>query len=118
MDFSVSAQPTNNGVSVISVRGEVDVYTAPKLREEIHRRMDDGAIRLVVDLADVAYMDSSGLGVLIGALKRAREAEGDLIVAAPNPRIARILDVTGLSRIFNVHPTVADAVQAVKGPSA
>lgn len=118
MEFSVSVQPTSSGVTVISVQGEVDVYTAPKLREEIHRKMDEGANRVVVDLAGVAYMDSSGLGVLIGALKRARESGGDLVVSSPNARISRILEVTGLSRIFNVRPTNEEAVEAVKGPSA
>ena len=115
MDFAVSAQPQGDSIAVISIQGEVDVYTAPKLREEIHRRLDQGETRVVADLTNVAYMDSSGLGVLIGALKRSREEGGDLIVAAPNPRISRILDVTGLSKIFNVHADVSGAVDVLKG---
>lgn len=115
MDFAVSAQPQGDSVVVVNVQGEVDVYTAPKLREEIHRQMDDGATTVIVDLADVAYMDSSGLGVLIGALKRARENEGDMVVASANPRITRILDVTGLSKIFNVQPDVKNALAHSKG---
>jgi anti-sigma B factor antagonist len=114
MDFAVSAEPHGDGIAVVKVQGEVDVYTAPKLREEIHRRLDQGDNRIVVDLTNVAYMDSSGLGVLIGALKRSREENGDLIVASPNPRISRILDVTGLSRIFNVHDDMNGAVTALK----
>lgn len=118
MEFHVSVQPANGEATVVTVQGEVDVYTAPKLREEIQRLFDGGAKHVAVDLAGVAYMDSSGLGVLIGALKRAREAGGNLVVAAPTPRIARILDVTGLSRIFGVRASIDEAVQALKGLSA
>jgi anti-sigma B factor antagonist len=118
MEFAVSAQTKDNGIAVVNVQGEVDVYTAPRLREELHRSLDQGSHKLVVNLADVAYMDSSGLGVLIGALKRAREENGDLVVAAPNARIARILEVTGLSKIFNVRDTVDEAVTALKGTGA
>lgn len=115
MDFAVSTQPNGDSVAVINVQGEVDVYTAPKLREEIHKQLDQGATKIVVDLTNVAYMDSSGLGVLIGALKRAREENGDLVVASPNPRISRILDVTGLSKIFNVQADTQQAVGTLKG---
>lgn len=118
MEFAVSADPQNNGIAVVNVQGEVDVYTAPRLREELHRSLDQGSNKLVVNLADVAYMDSSGLGVLIGALKRAREEKGDLLVAAPNARISRILEVTGLSKIFNVRDSVSDAVTALEGATA
>lgn len=115
MEFAVSAQPKTNGIAVVNVQGEVDVYTAPRLREEIHRCLDQGSHKLVINLSEVAYMDSSGLGVLIGALKRAREENGDLLVAAPNARISRILEVTGLSKIFNVRDTVPEAVTALEG---
>ncbi|HEY3415031.1 MAG TPA: STAS domain-containing protein [Armatimonadota bacterium] len=115
MDFTVIAQPPNEGVSVVTVQGEVDVYTAPRLKEEIHHSIDAGCTHLAIDLSGVAYMDSSGLGVLIGALKRVREEGGDLILSAPNPRIARIMDVTGLSRIFNVHSATDEAVATLKG---
>jgi anti-sigma B factor antagonist len=117
MEFGVSARPDSDGVAVVDVRGEVDVYTAPRLREELHHCLDGGKNKIVVNLADVAYMDSSGLGVLIGALKRAREEKGDLVVAAPNARISRILEVTGLSKIFNVRDGVEESVTALKGAS-
>lgn len=116
MDFSVVSETAGADVVVVKVHGEVDVYTAPKMKEEMQRCIDTGLTNVVVDLAGVAYMDSSGLGVLIGALKRAREAGGELIVSAPNARIARIMDVTGLGRIFNVHAATADAVKTLKGP--
>lgn len=115
MEFAVSCQSEANGIAVVNVQGEVDVYTAPRLREELHRCLDQGNHQIIVNLAEVAYMDSSGLGVLIGALKRAREEKGDLLVAAPNARISRILDVTGLSKIFNVRDTVPAAVTAMAG---
>lgn len=116
MEFSVISEAAESGTVIVKVHGEVDVYTAPKMKEEMQRSIESGLTKVVVDLSGVAYMDSSGLGVLIGALKRAREAGGDLIVAAPNARIARIMDVTGLGRIFNLQASTDDAVKALKGP--
>ena len=84
------------------------------LKEELNRNFDTLNSRIVCDVADVVYVDSSGLGALIGGLKRARDAGGDLVVAAPNPRVARILGVTGLNTIFNVKDDIAQAVQYLK----
>jgi anti-sigma B factor antagonist len=113
MNISVDTQ-FRDGVAIVGVQGEVDVYTAPRLKEELTRLVEAGNARIVVAVGDVVYVDSSGLGVLIGALKRTRDAGGDLVVAAPNPRIARILSVTGLNAIFNVQDDVAQAVERLK----
>lgn len=113
MNISVNSQ-FRDGVAVLGVQGEVDVYTAPHLKEELNRLIEAGNSRIVVAVGDVVYVDSSGLGVLIGALKRARDAGGDLVVAAPNPRIARILGVTGLDAIFSVQDDIDEAVKHLK----
>jgi anti-sigma B factor antagonist len=88
--------------AVLTVHGEVDVYTAPTLREHVLTAVGDGASTLVVDLSDVAFMDSTGLGVLVGALKRLRQADGRLVVVCTSEPVLKILTVTGLLDVFGV----------------
>lgn len=93
---------------MIDVGGEVDLYTAPTLRERLIATIDDGAQKILVDLTDVAFMDSSGLGVLVGALKRARERGGELALVCREGPTFKVLSVTGLDRVF----TLFDSVEA------
>lgn len=86
--------------AVISVRGEVDVASAPALRGAIRQVIDDGSTRVVLDLADLEFIDSSGLGVLVGALKNLRERDGALVLRAVPPSTRKILDITGLSDVI------------------
>jgi anti-sigma B factor antagonist len=94
---------------VVDVGGEVDVFTAPKLREAILGLLTDGRTRIVVDLTRVGFMDSTGLGVLVGALKRVKERDGDLAIAGAQGTVLRVLTVTGLNAVFPLHPTVEAA---------
>ena len=80
---------------MLEVRGEVDAYTAPQLREAL-REMDGQEARLLVDLNGVDFMDSSGLGVLIGGQKRAREQQGELALVCSGQSLLRLLAITGL----------------------
>ena len=98
--------------TVVSVRGEVDVATVPRLREQLIELVAQGETRLVVDLESVDFLDSTGLGVLIGALKRVRTVGGDLSLVCTHSRILKVLEITGLTRVFEVHPSVEAAVVA------
>jgi len=93
---------------VIAVSGEIDVATAPQLRECLHGVIAQGDATVVLDLLGVTFLDSTALGVLVGALKRCREAGGDLQVVVADPRIMKIFEITGLTSVF----TIADTVQA------
>jgi anti-sigma B factor antagonist len=84
------------------VQGEVDVYTSPALRDELYRLIDDGATRVAVDLTDMDFIDSSGLGVFVGALKRIRERAGDLELRALQPSTRKVLEITGLTQVFTI----------------
>lgn len=97
------------GWAVIDVGGEVDVFTAPKLRERIIGLLGDGKTRIVINLEKVAFMDSTGLGVLVGALKRVKERDGELALAGAQGTVQRVLGVTGLDAVFSMHSSVADA---------
>ena len=90
------------GETVLSASGERDVNTAPELREHLSRLINGGARQITVDLAEVSFVDSTALSVLVSALKRLRQADGDLALASPNPSVRRVFEITGLTRLFTV----------------
>ena len=98
--------------AVIQVTGEVDVYTAPMLREQIRELAAKGAVHLIADLGQVDFIDSTGLGVLVGGLKRLREAGGSLALVISAPRILRIFQITGLTKALPARRSVEDAITA------
>ena len=97
---------------MLDVEGEVDVFTAPKLREKIIALLDGGSDHLVVNLEKVLFMDSTGLGVLVGGLKRVKEKNGELALAGAQGTVLRVLSVTGLNAVFPMHDTVDQATSA------
>jgi anti-sigma B factor antagonist len=98
--------------AVIQVTGEVDVYTAPMLREQIRELAAKGAVHLIADLSRVDFLDSTALGALVGGLKRLREAGGSLALVISTPRILRIFQITGLTKALAARRSVEDAVNA------
>jgi anti-sigma B factor antagonist len=98
--------------AVLQVTGEVDVYTAPLLRDQIRELAAKGAVHLIADLGQVDFLDSTGLGVLVGGLKRLREAGGSLALVISTPRILRIFQITGLTKALAAQPSVTDAITA------
>ncbi len=99
--------------TILAVSGEVDLATAPNLRQRVVQAIDDGARQVVVDLSDVGFMDSTGLGVLIGGLKRLRQRDGNLVVVSPSEPVAKILEVTGLMDVLGVVDSVDDVPDPV-----
>jgi anti-sigma B factor antagonist len=99
LELSVSEE---NGEMVVRANGELDVNTAPDLREQLARLVTDGARRVVVDLSDISFVDSTALSVLVSALKRLRQSDGDLELASPNPSVRRVFEITGLTRLFTI----------------
>lgn len=97
-------------VDVVTVVGDIDLYSAPQLRELLYSLLDGHPHDIVIDLAGVPFMDSMALGVLLGALKRARLAGGNVRLAGPNAMATKVLRITGLIKSFSVHPDVADAL--------
>ena len=100
---------TDGPFEIIEVGGEIDVYTAPRLREAIVTAIEAGHTRLVIDVEKVEFLDSTGLGVLIGGMKRLRSTDGDLTLVCTQPRILKVFEITGLNRAFAIHDTVEQA---------
>ncbi len=115
MNLKVSPRSCAGGVQALDLEGEVDVYTAPALRQAIMDQVENGAKHLLIDLTRVEYLDSTGLGILIGGVKRLKEQGGSLRLVGPSARITRIFDITGLNKIFDVYATEQDALAAAAG---
>lgn len=105
---------TEDGLTVVDVEGEIDVYTAPKLRELIIELVNKGNFHLVVNMERVEFLDSTGLGVLVGGLKRVRAHEGSLQLVCTQERILKIFRITGLTKVFPIHNSVEEAKEYAK----
>ncbi len=111
--MDLSLQTRNEGDwTVVAVGGEIDVYTAPKLREALVELVNEGRYQLVVDLEQVDFLDSTGLGVVVGGLKRVRANDGNLRVVCTQERLLKIFRITGLTKVFAIHESVAAATNA------
>lgn len=93
---------------VISVDGEIDVYTAPHLRDRLVDVVAAGATKLCVDLNAVQFLDSTGLGVLVGALKRVNAQSGEMVIVCERAHILKVFEITGLSKVFRILPSLDD----------
>lgn len=91
-----------NQWSVLHVTGDVDLFSAPQLRTAVYDVIESGQRHIAIDLSSVPFLDSTGLGVLVGALKRLREQDGIMVLLSPQKPVRRVLSVTGLDRIFTV----------------
>jgi len=105
--LEIKAEKVGNYV-VLKLSGEVDVYTAPQLREEIIGRVDQGEHDIVVDLEKVDFLDSTGLGVLVGGLKRVKQHNGSLSLICNQEKILRIFRITGLTKVFPIFSSKED----------
>lgn len=95
---------------VLSPSGRLNMTTAALLRQSVAMEVDKGRTRVVLDLTDVAFVDSSGLGAIVGGLKSARQAGGDLRIASVGEQVRTVLELTNLDRVLRPHGTVEDAL--------
>lgn len=109
MDVSVTSR-ANGDRTVVAVTGEIDVYTAPVLREELASLIDSEHTDILVNLTGVRFMDSTGLGVLVGALKKVRTLGGDLQLVIDQEKILKVFRITALTQVFSIHATVDEAL--------
>jgi anti-sigma B factor antagonist len=107
------ASSTVAGHTVLSVRGEVDMYSAPTLRDRLADLIDSGHHTVIVDLSEVGFLDSTGLGTLVAARTSATESGGALPVVCDQERVLKLFRITGLDSVFDLHASVADAVDAL-----
>ena len=106
---------SKDGIEVVDVEGEIDIYTAPRLRELLTDLAGKNSYQLVINLDKVGFLDSTGLGVLVGGLNRVRAHGGSLDLVCTQERILKIFRITGLTKVFGIHQTVDQAIAAKKG---
>jgi len=99
-----------DGRAIVAVGGEIDVYTAPKLRDQITELVGHGSYHIVVDLEAVEFLDSTGLGVLVGGLKKVRAHDGSLELICSQERLLKIFRITGLAKVFVIHDSADPSV--------
>ena len=116
--FSVSDEEIDETTHLVEVGGEVDLYSAPELKEHVLTAIDRGRTKIVVDLTNATFIDSTTLGVLVGARKRLREHDGALAVVCADDDKLGLFEMTGLDRVFSIHADRAAALAAVQSPNA
>ena len=118
MEFKLSTVELGSGVARVAVMGEVDLSTAPELKQALAEVIDNGAHAVLVDLSEATFIDSTTLGVLMGAVKRLRPAGGELAIVCRDPNIRRIFEITLLDRIFNIFDSADEGIAHLAGEVA
>jgi anti-sigma B factor antagonist len=114
-EFALTEDSLDDTRHVVAVRGEIDLFTAPDLKVMLLGAIDGGKSRVVVDLSETTFLDSTALGVLIGAVKRLRARDGVLTIVNVDASIAKTFEITGLDQIFTITSTRDEAVAALDG---
>jgi anti-sigma B factor antagonist len=110
MELGITTQQ-DGSVCTVTLEGEVDVYTAPQLKEQLVTVLEDGCTSVIIDLEKVTFIDSSGLGVLVGALRRARERGGAVRLVCTRDSVLKIFRITGLDKVFPIFSDASEARQ-------
>ena len=110
IEFEIEDRRVGDDAYIVAVRGEIDLFTAPEFKQRMSAPIDAGRSNLVVDLSETTFIDSSSLGVLIGAHRRLKLRGGSLVVVCANEAIAKTFKITGLDGVFTLAPTVEAAL--------
>jgi len=114
--FEIDDRALGEGAHLVSVAGEIDLFTAPEFKTRIAHAIDGGAKSVLVDLTGTTFIDSSSLGVLIGAHRRLDQAHGRLVVVCENASILKTLQITGLDNVFAIASSLDAAVDRALEP--
>jgi anti-sigma B factor antagonist len=110
IEFSITDRQVNADTHVVAVTGEIDLFTAPEFKQRVSAPIDAGSSNVVVDLRATTFIDSSSLGVLIGAHRRLKLRGGALVVVCDNEAIVKTFRITGLDGVFTLVPSLDDAL--------
>ena len=113
MNFDINTEQLSDDAYVISLTGEVDLYTAPEFKQQLLDVIGKGAKSVIVDFSNTTFIDSTTLGVLVGGVKRLRTNEGQLALVCSDRNITKIFEITGLDRVFTIYPSREEAVATI-----
>ena len=108
--FGIEDRMVDDDTHVVAVTGEIDLFTAPEFKQRMSRPIDEGVQRVIVDLTATTFIDSSSLGVLIGAHRRLKQRSGSLVVVCDNDAIVKTFKITGLDGVFTLVRSLDDAL--------
>lgn len=114
MDLQIKVR-TCDGIPVIELAGEVDAYTSARFREVMLDAIETHGARIVISMREVDYIDSSGLGALVGGLKRVSERDGKIVIVCDQSQVRKVFEITGLEKVFPIFESEDAAFQAVRG---
>jgi len=119
VNFSLSSETLDGDGAdcLVSLGGEVDLYTAPELKQELHRLVGKGAKRIVIDMSETTFIDSTTLGVLLSVVKRVRPEGGSVVLVCPDRNVKRIFEITLLDRVFAIVDSRDEAIAELSGES-
>jgi anti-sigma B factor antagonist len=117
VEFEITDRKVDDDTHVIAVTGEIDLFTAPEFKQRMSALIDAGRSRLVVDLSETTFIDSSSLGVLIGAHRRLKLRGGALLVVSDNEAITKTFKITGLDGVFTLTSSVDEALSDDSAPA-
>jgi anti-sigma B factor antagonist len=115
LNFDIKTEQLSGDAYVISLAGEVDLYTAPEFKQQLLEVIAQGAKEVIVDFTTTTFIDSTTLGVLVGGVKRLRTNDGRLSLVCSDRNITKIFEITGLDRVFEIHATRDEAVSTLTG---
>jgi anti-sigma B factor antagonist len=120
VNFDIKTEQLEGNGYVISLAGEVDLYTAPEFKAQLLEVIGKGAKHVIVDFTNTTFIDSTTLGVLVGGVKRLRSSDGELSLVCSDRNITKIFEITGLDRVFAIYSTREEATEraTAAGPSA
>ena len=116
MNFDIKTEQLGDGAYLISLSGEVDLYTAPDFKQQLLQVIGDGAKQVIVDFSETTFIDSTTLGVLVGGVKRLRPNGGQLSLVCSDRNITKIFEITGLDKVFEIYATRDDAISSLGVP--
>jgi anti-sigma B factor antagonist len=117
MNFDIKTEELGEDAYVISLAGEVDLYTAPEFKQQLLEVIGQGGKNVVIDFSNTTFIDSTTLGVLVGGVKRLRTNGGALSLVCADRNITKIFEITGLDRVFTIYGTRDEAVAGLDGGS-
>jgi anti-sigma B factor antagonist len=113
MNFDITTEQLSDAAYVISLSGEVDLYTAPEFKQQLLEVIGQGGKDVVVDFSNTTFIDSTTLGVLVGGVKRLRPTGGQLTLVCNDRNITKIFEITGLDKVFPIYESRDEALQSV-----
>jgi anti-sigma B factor antagonist len=113
MNFDIKTEQLSDNAYVISLAGEVDLYTAPEFKQQLLEVISQGASNVIVDFSNTTFIDSTTLGVLVGGVKRLRTNDGQLTLVCSDRNITKIFEITGLDRVFSIYGSRDEAIAAI-----